>query len=255
LGTEICRLLTEQGIDYNTLHLDKEGRWVYYFRDEPPPDVIINCAGVRQSTDTSAEMVRINALEPQRLQGLLARYDSKIVYVSTDCVFSGSYSGRWGVIDTPNPDSLYGITKRAGELAADLVIRTSFIGERHGLLRWVLDEARASSQEKRNQIEGWLGALWTGSTVDIVAQGILRVVSENRGGIVHIASSKVMNKYDVIRTIRDVYELELDIQPTYEPRINRALQPTVPIDIDLRSALSAYRQRNHSSDTSRALSS
>lgn len=250
LGSEICRLLDEQGETYRTATLYEYDTWIYQpgYIKGLGVDTIINCAGAITGKDP-LDMIRMNAQIPVLLRQV---YSGKIVYISTDCVFSGrEFTRKHRVFDLPDPDSLYGMTKRIGEMTCsptDLVIRTSFIGNRHGLLRWVLDAEES--------IEGWLGALWNGSTVDVVAEAILKAVNENREGTVHIANPIAYTKYDVIRLIRDEYALaDLHVTPVYEPRINRALQPTLPIEINLGDALHAYhlRTRDNSRNTSGSL--
>jgi dTDP-4-dehydrorhamnose reductase len=66
------------------------------------------------------------------------RAGTKLIYISTDAVFSGQPSaakpaGNYQESDQPNPNTVYGETKLAGELNAEsetnpLIIRTNFFG-------------------------------------------------------------------------------------------------------------------------------
>ena len=64
--------------------------------------------------------------------------DAHLVTVSTDYVFDGTKSTPYHEWDTPNPQSVYGASKRAGEIEAlsggvpAALVRTSWVCGRHG---------------------------------------------------------------------------------------------------------------------------
>jgi dTDP-4-dehydrorhamnose reductase len=236
LGTEICKLLQARHEKYETLGVRPP--WHTYAQTSLA-DTIINCAGAL--TDAPVwDQVYVNAEVPVNLR---KTFSGRIVYVSTDCVFSGRLEtypefNRYHFSNVPDPSSTYGITKRLGETQADLVIRTSFIGHKHGLLRWAIDH-------KGQRVDGWTKAYWTGSTVDIVAANILAMADNPLfAGIHHLSTPRVVNKYQVLEAISKVYELDLDILSSAEPYINRALEPTQSITWDIESALEHYLENN-----------
>lgn len=224
LGTEVRTALEALGQDFRTA-------WLIDAINDPAKDIdtIINCAGAIVGK-SAEEMVDVNAVAPMKLR--IAYPNVRIVYVSTDCVFSGREFGPFSIEDTPDPDSVYGATKRVGEFFADLVIRTSFIGFKHGLLRWAIDH-------KGQTIEGWERAFWSGSTVDVVAKHIVDLALSNRVGIEHLSTSVDISKCNLLRMINSFADLNLNIQPCYEPEIDRSLIPTTVLP-SLEQSLEQY---------------
>ena len=55
------------------------------------PDVVVNCVGVliKGSRENPANAIYINAYFPHSLKKVCDKIDSKLIDVSTDCVFSG----------------------------------------------------------------------------------------------------------------------------------------------------------------------
>lgn len=234
LGSEICKLLDERGEEYKTIDARQTG-WYKQHLWPIGIDTVINCVGALKDA-TIEQQLYANAQVPTLLR---EHFKGRIVYVSTDCVFSGRRDTHYYYVsDVPDPIDTYGMTKRIGETQADLVIRTSFIGHKHGLLRWAIDH-------KGQQVDGWTNALWSGSTVDLVAAYIL-AMSDNKGftGIHHLSISRVVSKSRVLEAISKVYELDLSIRPNTEPYINRALEPTQSITWDIESALEHYLENN-----------
>lgn len=187
-------------------------------------DAIINCAGVipHRHPNDARYMITSNALLPHTLA---AEFDGPIIHVSTDCVFSGRRSDLYGYKDTDTPDAtdLYGRTKALGEVQAPNVcnVRTSFIGEDHGLMHWLMNLPQGS------EIEGWVNARWSGTYVDLVAYRLIdMLLVTNLPNIVHLSTDEPMSKYWVLLHLVKVLGLDIQVKPVFEPIINRVLVPT-----------------------------
>ncbi len=93
------------------------------------PDYVINCAAF---TDVDAceqkrdEAFAVNAGGVENLALACKAAGSTLVHISTDFVFDGSRTTPYAADDTPNPLSVYGASKRAGEEHI-LRIRPSYI--------------------------------------------------------------------------------------------------------------------------------
>jgi len=102
------------------------------------PDVIINCAAWTAVDDCQSDpdkADRINHLGVGFLAEASAAAGAHLVQVSTDYVFDGTKVGAYVEDDTPNPQSVYGASKLAGEQAATpaaSVVRTSWVCSTHG---------------------------------------------------------------------------------------------------------------------------
>lgn len=105
------------------------------------PDMVINAAahtGVDQQEDEPEKAFRINAEAPAELARLTRLAGIPIVQVSTDYVFDGRTARPYVETDRPNPQTVYGRSKLAGEVAVragnpdHLVVRTAWVVSRHG---------------------------------------------------------------------------------------------------------------------------
>jgi dTDP-4-dehydrorhamnose reductase len=105
------------------------------------PDVIVH-AGAWTAVDACEgdpdRAYRVNALGTRHLAEGARLAGARVVYVSTDYVFDGRASGPYREWDEPNPLSVYGRSKLAGErelrsLVPDAtIVRTSWLCSVHG---------------------------------------------------------------------------------------------------------------------------
>ncbi len=89
----------------------------------------------------------VNALGTRHMAEAARMAGARVCYVSTDYVFDGTAGRPYTEWDTPNPLSVYGRSKLAGETVLgpdDTVVRTSWLCGRHGgnFVKTVLDRAR-----------------------------------------------------------------------------------------------------------------
>ena len=105
------------------------------------PGIIVNTAAhtavdKAESEPTLAEA--INGIAPGIMGEAAREIDALVVHYSTDYVFDGRKAAPYGEDDLPNPQSVYGRTKHAGELALatsgarHLTFRTSWVFGAHG---------------------------------------------------------------------------------------------------------------------------
>ena len=105
------------------------------------PDIILN-AGAYTSVDgaeTETELCRaLNVDGPETLAKLCEQNAVRLIHLSTDCVFDGVKKDPYTVYDEPNPLSVYGQSKRNGEIvvqecaARSLIVRVSWIFSKFG---------------------------------------------------------------------------------------------------------------------------
>jgi dTDP-4-dehydrorhamnose reductase len=105
------------------------------------PDCIINAAAytaVDKAEQEPAAADRINHAAVLEIARLCRQNHIFLVHISTDFVFSGRHYKPYQPDDTPDPQSVYGKTKLAGEQAIRdtldefLIIRTAWLYSSHG---------------------------------------------------------------------------------------------------------------------------
>ena len=100
------------------------------------PNVVINCAAhtaVDKAEEESDLSYRINCDGPRFLARAAKNVDAVIIHISTDYVFSGDNTEAYIETDITAPQSVYGASKLAGELAVaeenpkHLILRTAWV--------------------------------------------------------------------------------------------------------------------------------
>lgn len=105
------------------------------------PDVIVNPAAYTAVDKAESDQERaaaVNAIAPGILGEEATKLGAFVIHYSTDYVFDGTKEGAYVESDTTNPQSVYGRTKRDGELdlvkanPRHLILRTSWVVGAHG---------------------------------------------------------------------------------------------------------------------------
>lgn len=108
---------------------------------EAAPRIIVNAAAytaVDKAESDAAMAMQINAQAPAVMAAEARRLGARLVHFSTDYVFDGRQATPYVETDAASPQSVYGRSKHAGELAiaasgADaLILRTSWVFGGHG---------------------------------------------------------------------------------------------------------------------------
>ncbi|HTE44869.1 MAG TPA: SDR family oxidoreductase [Gemmatimonadaceae bacterium] len=188
------------------------------------PDVVVNCVGlVKQLSSAEDPLVAlpINALLPHRLSNLCAVSGTRLIHISTDCVFSGS-KGMYVESDPSDAKDLYGRSKYLGEVDAPhaITLRTSIIGHElgsaRGLLEWFLAQDAG--------VKGYRRAIFSGlPTVELA-----RVIGEyvlprpQLNGVYHVAAAPIA-KFDLLTLFARAYGKAIPIVPDDALQIDRSL--------------------------------
>lgn len=100
------------------------------------PDIIVNPAAytaVDKAESDAERAAAVNARGPLILGEEAERLGAMLVHFSTDYVFDGSKHGAYTEKDDPNPQTVYGASKLAGEVAVQstctqcVILRTSWV--------------------------------------------------------------------------------------------------------------------------------
>jgi len=191
------------------------------------PEIVINCIGlVKQLADANDPLkaLPINSLLPHRLANLCKLSNSRLIHISTDCVFSGK-KGNYKESDFPDCYDLYGRSKLLGEVDYPhaITLRTSIIGHElagnRSLINWFLSA--------EGSVKGFEKAIYSGFPTVELARIVQDFVLPNKElhGLYHVAS-KPINKLELLKLVAEIYNKEIDIIPSSELVIDRSLDAT-----------------------------
>jgi dTDP-4-dehydrorhamnose reductase len=192
------------------------------------PDVVINCIGIIKQLSDAKDVLKsipINTLLPHRIALLAKNFNSRLILISTDCVFSGA-KGNYLETDFPDCDDLYGRSKLLGEIVDNenvLTIRTSLIGHElrggHSLVNWFLSQSSSA--------QGYTQAIFSGLPTNELAKIILDCIIQwpNLYGLYHVSANPI-NKYDLLDLIAKVYKKDITISKNKAVKIDRSLDHT-----------------------------
>ncbi|MDH6233078.1 dTDP-4-dehydrorhamnose reductase [Mesorhizobium soli] len=180
------------------------------------PHMVINAAahtGVDQQEDEPQRAFRINAEAPAELARLTRLAAIPIIQVSTDYVFDGKSTEPYVETDKPNPQTVYGLSKLAGEQAVrsenpdHLVVRTAWVVSRYGrnFVKTILSLART-----RKRLQVVADQFGNPTEAHDLADGLLAAAHfwrEKQGfpqGLYHLAGQGRASWYEVAARVLEI---------------------------------------------------
>ncbi|NDD84741.1 NAD-dependent epimerase/dehydratase family protein, partial [bacterium] len=155
---------------------------------------IVNCIGilVKQSEEQKDLSTYLNSYLPHMLEARYRNTATKIIHLSTDCVFSGKNAPY--TEDAPYDGELfYDRTKALGEIKndKDLTLRMSIIGpdlspSGTGLFNWFMSQS--------GNINGYSKSIWNGITTIELAKAIEEAIAQDVTGLYHLVPSGNISK-------------------------------------------------------------
>lgn len=193
------------------------------------PEALINCIGIIKQRDEACQelpSIRINALFPHILAQYCSWFDTRLIHISTDCVFLGDQNasqGRYTEASLADAQDLYGRSKHMGEVRHQphaITLRTSIIGHElnsaRSLIDWFLSQDVA--------VRGFTKALFSGFPTVELGRIIRDYVLPNPEltGLYHVAAEPI-NKYRLLKLVAEAYGHDVNIIPDSSIVIDRAL--------------------------------
>ena len=166
-------------------------------------DGIVNCAAytaVDKAESNQQLCTLLNSEAPAYLAASIESRGGWIIQISTDYVFNGTNHTPYVETDTPSPNSIYGNTKLAGELAASkfckrtMIIRTAWLYSTFGN-NFVKTMIRLGKE--RPQMGVVFDQIGTPTNARDLAVAIMTAV--NKGitpGVYHFSNEGVISWYD-----------------------------------------------------------
>lgn len=205
----------DEGI--TSLDITDEGA-VKKYVEEAKPDIIINCAAFTAVDLCESEQdkaYRINSLGPKNLAEAAEKIGAKLVHVSTDYVFDGNASRPYIEEDKPNPTSVYGKTKQAGDEFVSqsctkyFILRTAWVfGEGKNFVKTMLRLAEAG-----NKIRVVADQYGTPTSALELARVIIYLMETESYGIYHATCEGITNWYEFAVAIFKEAGLDVAVEP------------------------------------------
>jgi dTDP-4-dehydrorhamnose reductase len=191
------------------------------------PQVLLNLAAVTNvdgCEDHPDIAYRVNGEGPAVLADICREHKVKLVHLSTDYVFDGTKGTPYTEDDAPNPLSVYGASKLAGERAimagdaANLIVRTEWIYGKGGnnFIEKVTKIAR--EQGSVTVVDDQTG---TPTYARDLALPLARLVEHGASGIYHVTNGGYCTWFDFAREIFSLLRLDVVCTPTDSRQLAR----------------------------------
>lgn len=193
--------------------------------DEGNFDAVINCIGLLNqfAEENKAMAVLLNGYLPHYLTEITKTTKTRIIHMSTDCVFAGN-DGPYYEDTFPNGATFYDRSKAMGEINTekDLTFRNSIVGpdikpSGIGLFNWFM--------KQEGEVGGYTGAIWTGVTTITLAKAMEQALTENLTGLYNLVNNESINKYDLLGLFNKHFCAgEIKIIPNDKLKLDKSLR-------------------------------
>lgn len=164
------------------------------------PSVIVNCIGILISgaKENPENAIFLNSYLPNKIAKFASKINSKLIHISTDCVFSGKKLSPYFENDFRDANDVYGRSKALGEIIQPphLTLRTSVVGPElksngEELFHWFMTQ-------ENSKIEGFTKSIWSGVSTIELAKAVSSSIDKNLTGLHHVTNNEVINKFDLL---------------------------------------------------------
>lgn len=184
------------------------------------PDIVINCAAytaVDKAEQDQETADAVNHLAIATLATLCKDSAAKLIHISTDYVFDGTSSVAYKEDDVPNPKSVYGVTKLAGEIACStncpdsVIIRTAWVYSEFGA-NFVKTMLRLMTE--RDSLGVVNDQIGSPTYAADLAQVILTILDSNKWqpGIYHYSNEGEISWFDFATDIKEIAKKSCEIK-------------------------------------------
>jgi len=203
---------------------------------EESPDAVIHCAAYTAVDQAESEpdiAYRINAAGTRNMVVASEEIGAKFCYISTDYVFDGRGTKPYHEYDRTDPQSVYGMTKLAGEqLTQSLssryyIVRTSWVYGKHGnnFVKTMLK--LGAERDCLKVVHDQIGS--PTCTLDL-ARFLLTLVTTDSYGIYHASNTGMCSWYEFAQAIFAEAGMEVRVEPcTTEEFPRPALRPSYSV--------------------------
>jgi len=200
------------------------------------PDVVIHAAAwtaVDACESDPEKALLVNGTATKYIADAAHAVGAHVVYISTDYVFDGSKTSAYDEEDAPNPQSVYGASKLAGERALganDAIVRIAWVCGFYGsnMVKTIL---RLAEQPQLKFVDDQIG---NPTFADDAAEMIVRIATEKRSGTWHVTNQGDVSWYQFAREVLMAAGFDAD---KVAPIKTHELQPPRPAKRPFNSVL------------------
>lgn len=227
LGSEIRHISSGYQIDFiftDVAELDITNKdSILNFLKNNPVNAIINCAAYTAVDRAESEVEianKVNHLAVKYLAEAAKQFKLKFIHISTDYVFDGEAFQPYTEDALPNPQTVYGDTKRAGEVALcllelpdSIIIRTSWVYSVYGN-NFVKTMRRLGSEKPElNVVSDQIGSPTNARDLARCILDILPKLNTSKSEIYHFSNEGVCSWYDFALAIMELSGFDCKVKP------------------------------------------
>lgn len=189
--------------------------------------VVINCIGIlnQYAEENKGNAAFLNGYLPHFIADTLRDKKTKLIHMSTDCVFAGN-TGPYYEDSLQDGRIFYDRSKALGEVNdnKNLTFRNSIVGpdpneKGIGLFNWFM--------KQDGPIGGYTGAIWTGVTTYTLAKAMEQAIQENLCGLYNLVNNESINKFDLLQLFNKYFrDGAVEIQPNDKLQLDKSLRCT-----------------------------
>jgi dTDP-4-dehydrorhamnose reductase len=190
------------------------------------PDVIINCAAYVRVDDCETNKdtaFKVNAIGSRNIAVKAQELNAKLVFISTDYVFGGDNTRTipYTEFDKPDPLSVYGISKLAGEDYVRHLCNTYFIVRVSGLFGVAGSSGKGGNfietmikmAKEKPQLQVINDQIFSPTYTLDTAKKIGQIINTACYGIYHITNNGTCSWYDLTVEILHQLGLKTPVKP------------------------------------------
>jgi len=205
------------------------------------PKVVINTAAyhkVDECEGNAAEAFSVNSTAVRELALICRELELVLVHFSTDYVFDGKKNSPYQEVDTPNPLSVYAVSKLSGEYFIRSLADKYFLIRTCGLYGeagcWGKGtnfvDSMVLMNRKGNPLKVVNDQIVTPTSTLELAQRIVQLIQTNHYGLYHLTNEGSCNWFEFSEAIFDILRIKADITPVDSKTFgSRARRPSYSV--------------------------
>lgn len=162
---------------------------------------------------------KINVDGPANVASACLKAGKKLLYISTDFVFSGDDTPSLGYSeeDVPSPIDWYATTKYEGEKAVInsgvdyAILRVAYPYRPHFEVKKDFVHAIAGRLSEGLPVKAVTDHIMTPTYVDDIALAMQKIIATNQSGIFHVVGSEFISPYEAALVIAEEFGYEKDL--------------------------------------------